>query len=146
MTTSIYHVTVEFGDCDPAGIVFYPNYYRWFDAASHHLFDDVGMNWRELRDRYGAVGFPLIETGATYRRSASCGDRLEIESQVIECTHKLLRVQHLIHRNDELVVDGFELRFLGAPHPDDPARLRMLEITEEMQQAICGGSDHGQAV
>ena len=26
--------TVEFGDCDPAQIVFYPNYFRWMDAAS----------------------------------------------------------------------------------------------------------------
>jgi acyl-CoA thioesterase FadM len=28
---------VEWGDTDAAGIVFYPNYYRWFDRAAHAL-------------------------------------------------------------------------------------------------------------
>ena len=32
--TTQYSVTVQFGDCDPAGIVFYPNFQRWMDEAS----------------------------------------------------------------------------------------------------------------
>ena len=36
--TIIYGVDEQFGDCDPAGIVFFPNYSRWMDAASHHYF------------------------------------------------------------------------------------------------------------
>jgi len=32
--THVTRFTVEFGDCDPAQIVFYPNYFRWMDAAS----------------------------------------------------------------------------------------------------------------
>ena len=41
--------TVEFGDCDPAGIVFYPNYLRWMDAASLHFFRAMGVpSWQEL--------------------------------------------------------------------------------------------------
>ena len=30
-------VGVSFGDCDPAGIVFYPNFFRWFDRCFHHF-------------------------------------------------------------------------------------------------------------
>lgn len=25
-------IRIEWGDCDPAGIVFYPRYFEWFDA------------------------------------------------------------------------------------------------------------------
>ncbi len=39
MHPSIYRVTVEFGDCDPVRIVFYPNYCRWIDSATRHLFE-----------------------------------------------------------------------------------------------------------
>jgi len=40
---------IEFGDCDPAGIVFYPNFQRWMDAASLHFFVQCGVApWREL--------------------------------------------------------------------------------------------------
>lgn len=136
MRISIYRLTVEFGDCDPAGIVFYPNFYRWFDAATHHLFNEASLGWRELRQRYGAVGMPLIETGATYRRPAYCDDRLEIESRVMDCGSKTLKIEHLIRRNEDLLVEGFEVRFLGAPHPDIPQRLRMLEITQEIRNAL----------
>jgi 4-hydroxybenzoyl-CoA thioesterase len=139
MRASIYRVMVEFGDCDPANIVFYPNYYRWFDAATHHLCKGIGLDWVSLRDQYGVVGLPLVDTGASYRQPASYGDHLDIESSVIECGRKTLRVQHLIRRGDTLLVEGFEVRVLGARHPDDPQRLQALAIPQEIRSALLEG-------
>ncbi len=34
---------VHWGDCDPAGIIFYPTYFRWIDAASWALFELAGF-------------------------------------------------------------------------------------------------------
>ena len=136
MRSTIYRLSVEFGDCDPANIVFYPNFYRWFDAATHHLLKEAGLGWEQLRARYGAVGMPLVETGAVYNRPACCGDLLEIESSVVECAGGSLRLQHLVRRDGELLVEGFEVRILGATHPDDPKRLKVLEITEGMRNAL----------
>ena len=34
----IHTVRVEFGDCDPARIVWIPNFSRWIDAASRNFF------------------------------------------------------------------------------------------------------------
>ena len=34
---------VEFGDCDPAGIVFYPNYFRWMDVGTRRFFASCGV-------------------------------------------------------------------------------------------------------
>jgi 4-hydroxybenzoyl-CoA thioesterase len=136
MRSTIYRLSVEFGDCDPANIVFYPNFYRWFDAATHHLLKEAGLGWEQLRARYGAVGMPLVETGAVYKRPACCGDLLEIESSVVECAAGSLRLQHLVRRDGELLVEGFEVRILGATHPDDPKRLKVLEITGEMRKAL----------
>jgi len=31
-------IVVDFADCDPARIVFYPRYFDWFDRASERLF------------------------------------------------------------------------------------------------------------
>lgn len=136
MRSSIYRMHVEFGDCDPAGIVFYPNFYRWFDAAAHHLLNEAGLGWLQLQKRYGAVGMPLVETGAVYKRPARCGDKLDIESSVTECGRKSLRLRHAIRRDGELLVDGFEVRILGAAHPEDPDRLTALELTEEIRAAL----------
>ena len=32
------NVTIQWGDCDPAGIVFYPRYFEMFDASTAALF------------------------------------------------------------------------------------------------------------
>ena len=31
----VYTVRVEFGDCDPAGIVWFPNFFRWILSLIH---------------------------------------------------------------------------------------------------------------
>jgi 4-hydroxybenzoyl-CoA thioesterase len=58
--TTQFRVTIQFGDCDPAGIVFYPNFQRWMDAASLSFFMQCGVPpWRELVKTRGIVGTPL---------------------------------------------------------------------------------------
>ena len=52
--TSVLPVRVEFGHCDPAGIVWYPNFYEWFDAASHRLAERAGDGLHALRARLRA--------------------------------------------------------------------------------------------
>ena len=50
----VFPVTIHFGDCDPAGIVFYPNFLRWMDAASAHFFAECGVPpWRERPVQFG---------------------------------------------------------------------------------------------
>jgi 4-hydroxybenzoyl-CoA thioesterase len=41
--------TVDWGDCDPAGIVFYPRYFAWFDRAAHRFFEAKGLDHHTVR-------------------------------------------------------------------------------------------------
>lgn len=136
MRSAIHLVSIEFGDCDPAGIVFYPNFYRWFDAATHHLLADADMSLDRLRRDFGVLGMPLLESGAKYHASGRHGDRLAIQSSVVECGRKAIRIRHRVMRDDVLLVDGFELRVFIVPDPADPARQRALELLEEMRTAF----------
>ena len=43
-----HNVAVHWGDTDPARIVFYPNYFEWFDQSTRLLFDSVGLDWDSL--------------------------------------------------------------------------------------------------
>ncbi len=47
--SSRHEVTVEWGDCDPAGIVSYPSYFRWCDQASHRLLVAAGVAHNEAQ-------------------------------------------------------------------------------------------------
>ena len=75
MFTRTTQVEIQFGDCDPAGIVYYPNYFRFFDNATAGLLSAaLGMHKRNWLERYGIAGIPMVDTGARFIRPSSFGD------------------------------------------------------------------------
>ena len=88
--TTTYRVTVQFGDCDPAGIVFYPNFQRWMDAASLSFFMQCGVPpWRELVKTRGIVGTPLLEIATRFVTAATYAEELSIPTRVEEWRAKV---------------------------------------------------------
>ncbi|NDD12925.1 MAG: acyl-CoA thioesterase, partial [Betaproteobacteria bacterium] len=60
--TVTFEVHVQFGDCDPAQIVFFPNYLKWMDASSLNFFRQCGVpSWRDLMKTTGIIGSPVLE-------------------------------------------------------------------------------------
>src|SRR5436309_6770585 len=105
--TTTYPVDVTFGDCDPAGIVFFPNFSRWMDAASLAFFMQCGVPpWRELVKTRGIVGTPLLEINTRFFKAATYGERLAIETWVEEWRAKAFIQQHRVKRGDELICEG----------------------------------------
>jgi 4-hydroxybenzoyl-CoA thioesterase len=129
--------TVEFGDCDPAQIVFYPNYFRWMDAASLHFFRAAGVPpWRELERQTGILGTPLVDARARFLRPASYGDIIEVDTSIGEWREKSFLLRHVIRRGDTVLVEGEEVRVFAQRHPDDPARIRAV-VPPESIRALC---------
>lgn len=84
--------TVEWGDCDPAGIIFYPTYYRWMDAASWHLFAQVGYTAERMRAEH--LSLPLVHTECSFKRSPTFGEVCIVESCVERLGGKSFTVRH----------------------------------------------------
>ena len=107
----IHRVAVEWGDCDPAGIVFFPNYFRWFDQATWRLFEGVGLTREVLRARFGNEGHPLVKADSEFQRSARPGDRLKIETTIQRWGTKSFSLQHTVFNPDgEIGAVGHETR------------------------------------
>lgn len=130
--------TVEFGDCDPAQIVFYPNYFRWMDAASLHFFRSAGIaNWHEREAADGVLGTPLVDAQARFIAPATYGDEIEVETTVVEWRRKSFVLQHRIRRGDTLIVEGREVRVFARRDPNDPRRIQAVTPPEDVK-ALCG--------
>jgi 4-hydroxybenzoyl-CoA thioesterase len=99
---------VEFGDTDAAGVVFYPNYFRWFDQATHELLRSISYP----ASRMFKEGFiiPLVETHAEFLSPVFYDDLISISSRIAEVRTRAFRVQHQIRKGEELVCDGYEVR------------------------------------
>jgi len=133
MKTYVLPVLVGFGDCDPAGIVFYPNFFRWFDLATHQMMHGSGYDIVRVRREQGLIVGPLVDVGATFRSPATHGETIEIHSTVSEWTSKTFRIAHQVRRAGTVLADGFELRIFARPDPDDPSRIRAVAIPEDFR-------------
>ncbi len=72
----VHAVEVSFGDCDPAGIVFYPNYFRWMDATVHRLLQERAGGHARLRRELRAVGIGMMDVGKNFRMPVRDGQRI----------------------------------------------------------------------
>ena len=135
--TIVYEVPVTFGDCDPAGIVFFPNFSRWMDTASLHYFMSCGLPpWRELARTRGIIGTPLLEIHTRFFQTATYGQTLQIHTRVKEWRNKVFVHEHTVKRGDDLICEGLETRAFCVQHPDDPNRIKASPVPEDII-ALC---------
>ena len=117
-----YSIRVDWGDCDPAGIVFYPNFYRWMDRGFWLLFESQNLTLEALNRRFGVFGGPLVDTRATFVAPARMGDKLTVTSQVDQWSRKSFRLRHEFTCDDTKVASGFETRIWGTRKDDGAIR------------------------
>ena len=133
--TTHHRVTVQFGDCDPAGIVFYPNFQRWMDEASLAFFMPCGVPpWREPVKTHGIVGTPLLEV-ATRLLTAAPMPRSST-SRPASMRAKVFVQRHRVRRGETLICEGTETRAFVKRDADNPERLRAMAIPEDIK-AMC---------
>lgn len=137
MFTNARELTVEWGQCDPAGIVFYPRYFEMFDASTAALFSAaLGITKREMVARFDAVGFPMVDTRAKFHIPSAYGDKVRIESTIVGLRRSSFDVEHRILKDSALAVEGFETRVWVGRHPDDPTRIKARPIPDEVVAAF----------
>ncbi len=133
-------VEIEWGDCDAAGIVFYPRYFAMFDASTAYLFEKaLGTKKIVWTKKYGIVGIPMVDTGAEFIVPSRYGDVIAIESRIGEMRRSSFDVQHRVFKGDVLAIKARETRVWAEKHPDDPDRIRGKTIPEEVIAALSAG-------
>ena len=133
MLTNIRNVRIEWCDCDPAGIIFYPRYFEMFDTSTTVLIERaLGMNKIDYLKAYAFAGHPLVETRARFRLPTRFGDEVAIETALVECGRSSFKVEHRLTKAGALAVEGFETRVCVVRPADDPTRIRSQPIPPEV--------------
>ena len=133
----IHPVDVHFGDCDPAGIVFFPNFSRWMDQASLAFFMACGVPpWRELVKTRGIVGTPLLEIHTKFFKAVTYGQAIEVHTRVDDWAAKTFRHRHQVFCGGELMCEGTEVRAFVVKDPANPDRIKAIPIPEDIK-ALC---------
>lgn len=116
---------VSFGDCDPAGIVFYPNIFAWLDRTFHLFLDKHGGGHAALCEQLGARGIGLTDAQCRFRAPVAEGSDLTVEISNVAWDERVLRLTYTGRVRDDVVFEGIETR---AVFVIQDGRLRMGNI------------------
>lgn len=112
--THIHEVKISFGDCDPAGIVFYPNTFRWMDATFHDFLRQHGGHAAICAD-LGATGIGLVDAGAQFRSPMLDGNLLALHMDIAEWGKRTISLSYRGMVGTRLAFEGREVRCLFTP-------------------------------
>jgi 4-hydroxybenzoyl-CoA thioesterase len=117
-------LTIEWGQCDPAGIVFNSRFFELFDSSTWLLFQAaLGVKPHELAAAFGIVGIPLVDARANFLKPIKFGDVVDIASRVAEFRRSSFDVEHHLSVNGEIAVEGGETRVWASRNKDDPEKI-----------------------
>ena len=104
-----YSFKVRWGDTDPATIVFFPNFYRWMDEATHEFLTELGHPTSELMEQE-RISVPLLESNCKFKTPLVFDDEAVVITEVVEIHNKVFKLSHSFYRGDTFIAEGFTLR------------------------------------
>ena len=135
-------IRIEWGHCDPSGLIFNPNYYIWMDSGSHQLIEASGFPTTEMLQTTPFRGCALVSSGMTFRHQGYCNDRIELTTTVEKFGNKSFTMRHEFNKGDVLLADGFEVRVWGCTDPEEPIRLIAERIPDEFRRLLSAEGVH----
>jgi 4-hydroxybenzoyl-CoA thioesterase len=114
MFTHSRTLRIEWGDCDTAGIVFYPRYFAMFDHSTVLLIEAAtGMKKRTLYVAYDFDGYPVVETRARFLLPTRYGDDVTIDTAITEVRRSSFHLRHRLFKQGDLGGGGFRVARMG---------------------------------
>jgi len=106
--------SVSFGDCDPAGIAYYPNIFRWVDTTFHDWLRQFGGH-AALCTQLGAAGLGLMDATARFRSPLHDGDSLTVTMTALSWSKRSLTLRYAGRVGDRLAIEATETRGIFMP-------------------------------
>ena len=124
---------IEWGDCDPAGIVFYPRYFAMFDHSTSMLITAAtGLTKYQLLQKYDFAGYPMVDTRARFFIPTRFGDDVVIESAFSKLGTSSFEVGHRLTKNGELAVECSGTRVWVGRDPHGAAKIKAKPIPDDL--------------
>jgi acyl-CoA thioester hydrolase len=102
-----HRLRVIYGDTDQMGVVYYANYFRFFEAGRNELMRAARVPYRGVET--SGFGFPVVEAHADYKSPSRYDDELELITIVAEVRRSSIRIEYLLHRveDEKLIATGY---------------------------------------
>jgi 4-hydroxybenzoyl-CoA thioesterase len=125
--------SIEWGHCDPAGIVFNARFFEFFDWGTWTLFERaLGVKPPDLAEAFGIIGIPLVDVSANFHGPARFGDAVELSSQMGEMRRSSFDIEHRLTVRGTLAVEGHETRVWAIRDAANPSQIKARPVPEDV--------------
>lgn len=137
MRTFRYERLLHWSECDPAGIIFFPNYARWMVEGVNLLLLSLGVDPNGRTAEGYHKGLPSTGLQLSFKAPAVLHDLLVHEVEVMKIGNTSMTIKHRFFRDDLLLAEGEETRIWTV---DSGAGMRSFPISSELR-ALLESSD-----
>ncbi len=125
---------IEWGHCDPAGIVYAPRFLEMFGESTIILFEQaLGVRKRDMLKQQGVIGYPMVDLTAKFMRPAAYGDIVTLEAAAPEFGNSSFTIDHRLLKNGEVCVSGVEKRVWAVADASRPGGLRAERVPDSVR-------------
>jgi 4-hydroxybenzoyl-CoA thioesterase len=129
-------IDVRFGDCDPAGIVYFPRFFDFFHQAMESWFGaHLGSGYDELV-RVRKLGFPAVHTEADFERPCRFGEQIVVHQRVTRLGRTSIEFYYEVWGGETRRARGRSVCVVMNLDERSPEHGRAVEIPAELRARI----------
>lgn len=95
---------VSYGDTDKMGVVYYANYFEFFERGRTEMMRSAGFPYAKLEEL--GVFLPVVEAKCRYFAPARYDDLVTLRSAVLELGRIKVRIGTQVRIDDKMLVSG----------------------------------------
>ena len=125
---------IEWGHCDPAGIVYAPRFLEMFGESTIMLFEKaLGVRKRDMLKAQGVLGFPMVDVSAKFSRPAAYGDDVILEAEAPAFGNSSFTIRHRLLNDGKVCVEGTEKRVWAVRNADRPGGMSAERVPDAIR-------------
>jgi acyl-CoA thioester hydrolase len=97
MPVSQTRIRVRYAETDQMGVVYYANYFIWFEIGRVELLRELGFQYKEM-EIDDDCHIPVVEANCRYKSSARYDDELLLETTVLALRRTVIRFGYRLMR------------------------------------------------
>ena len=116
---------LRFGDCDPAGIAYFPRYFDLLNGVVEDWWGAMGHPWKILFGQR-RIGLPTVRFEVDFRAPAFLGDELRFSLAIKRIGKKSVELDHFVRREGNVLWQASQVMVATSldshrsiPWPDD---------------------------
>lgn len=130
-------IRIEWGHCDPARIVYNPNYYDWMEGGLLALLSAAGFDLATMIAKDADFrGTPLVRGDASFMAPARAGDLIVHHVEVSRWGTKSFDLKHQFTLGDITLLEGSQTRVWARANPDIPSSLAAVPVPDAVKEAL----------